>query len=203
MAGKRQQKSGSKPRVQRVHLPVAAKEADTGARKPASEKERSRGLRKQIRRLEEMLASAARKETSRLRKLEKTHLRRQRLEAEIDELRGTKPPAPSISKSAPPAAPGPLVEPANAGNSPASSAGSGVRRRTRTTAPVPAATADGSAAPAARRTRRLTPAAPAPAARATRRGATTAVSTPRRRAAAKSEPAEAADGSGPAPVAEP
>ena len=47
----------------------------------------ARGLRRRLRRLEKMLAVAAAKERRRVRKLEKAHVRRQRIEAEIETAR--------------------------------------------------------------------------------------------------------------------
>jgi len=58
------------------------------------------GVRKQIRRLERELATAAAVELKRVRKLERAHHRLQRAEAALDELRGTSVPEPAVKKSA-------------------------------------------------------------------------------------------------------
>ena len=65
------------------------------------------GVRKQIRRLERELATAAAVELKRVRKLERAHHRLQRAEAALDELRGTSVPEPAVKKSA--AAPKPAA----------------------------------------------------------------------------------------------
>ena len=64
-----------------------------------------RGLRRHLRRLEEMLAVAAAKESRRVRKLEKAHIRRQRIEAEIETARlgASLAPAPSVKAKTGPA----------------------------------------------------------------------------------------------------
>ena len=70
------------------------------------------GVRKQIRRLERELATAAAVELKRVRKLERAHHRLQRAEAALDELRGTSVPEPAVKKSATapkPAAPKPAA----------------------------------------------------------------------------------------------
>jgi hypothetical protein len=46
-----------------------------------------RGLRRHLRLLEKQLAEASRKEGRRVRKLEKAHIRRQRIEAELEQAR--------------------------------------------------------------------------------------------------------------------
>ena len=64
-----------------------------------------RGLRRRLRRLEKMLAVAAAKESRRVRKLEKAHVRRQQIEAKIETARLAASLAPAASVKAPKAPP--------------------------------------------------------------------------------------------------
>ena len=64
-----------------------------------------RGLRRRLRRLEKMLAVAATKESRRVRKLEKAHVRRRRIEARIETARLAASLAPAASIKAPKAPP--------------------------------------------------------------------------------------------------
>ena len=80
-----------------------------------------RGLRRRLRLLEKMLAVAAAKESRRVRKLEKAHVRRQRIEAEIEMARLAASLAPAASVKAPKTppvsstgGPGPEATPAKA-----------------------------------------------------------------------------------------
>jgi hypothetical protein len=87
MAGKRDRK-GSGPKASR-------QKGGTGAQLMP------KGIRRHLRRLESMLSAAARKEALRVRKLAKAHLRRQRIEAEIEEIRLTTAPLPKKPEAAP------------------------------------------------------------------------------------------------------
>lgn len=62
-----------------------------------------RGLRRHLRLLEKLLAEASRKEGRRVRKLEKAHIRRQRIEAELEQARSaaSEKPAAAAAPSAP------------------------------------------------------------------------------------------------------
>ena len=78
-----------------------------------------RGLKRRLRRLEKMLAVAAAKESRRVRKLEKAHVRRQQIEAKIETARLAASLAPAASVKAPKAprvnstgGPGPEAAPA-------------------------------------------------------------------------------------------
>lgn len=62
-----------------------------------------RGLRRHLRRLGKLLAEAVRKEGRRVRRLEKAHIRRQRIEAEIEEARMAAAAAAKASTKAAPA----------------------------------------------------------------------------------------------------
>jgi hypothetical protein len=117
MAGKRNRK-GSEPKASRG-------KGDTSAERMP------KGLRRHLRRLESMLSAAAKKEERRVRKLEKAHLRRQRIEAEIEEIRITTAPLPKKAAAVPPKAPTVPDVPAEA--APAAPAKA---RRTRTTEPA-------------------------------------------------------------------
>ncbi len=64
-----------------------------------------RGLRRHLRRLEKLLAEAAKKEGRRVRKLEKAHIRRQRIETEMEAVRMSATMAPDVEDRAGKAAP--------------------------------------------------------------------------------------------------
>ena len=117
MAGKRDRK-GSGPKASRG-------KGDTGAERMP------KGLRRHLCRLETMLSAAAKKEALRVRKLEKAHLRRQRIEAEIDEIRLTTAPRPGKAEVAPSQSPAAAETPAEA-----APVAPTRPRRTRTTKPA-------------------------------------------------------------------
>src|SRR5664280_2108131 len=94
-----------------------------------------RGLRRHLRRLEKMLAVAATKESRRVRKLEKAHARRQRIEAEIETARLAASLAPAASVKAP------KTPPVNSAGDPGPKAA-----RTKTAAKTAAKTAPAKAA---------------------------------------------------------
>jgi hypothetical protein len=114
-----------------------AKSRNREKRKTASEARAGRGVKRHLRRLERLLVQAAKKESQRVRKLEKARWRRQRLEAEIEEVR-------TVAATATPAKAGPVKASATAKATPAKAA------------PAKAAPARAAAKPA--------PAKPAPAA---------------------------------------
>jgi hypothetical protein len=120
-----------------------AKPESVTAPGPKSAAKISRGLRKQVRRLERQLVDAARTESKRIRKLERAHHRRQAAEAALEALRSIAP-----AKQATPAkAPAPVK-----------STAASKTAATRATAPkAPAATKAGASTPAR-------PRAPRPAA---------------------------------------
>ncbi len=64
-----------------------------------------RGLRRHLRRLETLLTEAAKKESRRVRKLEKAHIRRQRIETEMEAVRMSATMAPDVENRAGKAAP--------------------------------------------------------------------------------------------------
>jgi hypothetical protein len=105
-----------------------------------------RSLKRRLRRLEKMLAVAAAKESRRVRKLEKAHVRRQQIEAKIETARLAASLAPAASVKAPKAprvnstgGPGPEAAPAKA--APA-------KTPARTSAKAPAKAVRAKAAPA-------------------------------------------------------
>ncbi len=108
-----------------------------------------RGLRRHLRRLEKLLAEAAKKESRRVRKLEKAHIRRQRIETEIDAARMSATMAPAVAgrpgKAAPASSTGerPKVTPAGpatkAGRSKASPAKSAADKPAPPAGPTPPA----------------------------------------------------------------
>ena len=112
-----------------------------------------RGLRRHLRRLEEMLAVAAAKESRRVRKLEKAHIRRQRIEAEIETARlgASLAPAPSVKAKKPAPVnpsgdPTPKIVPAKAGPARTASAKAGPARTASAKAPAKTASAKAPAA---------------------------------------------------------
>ncbi len=128
-----------------------------------------RGLRRHLRRLEKMLAVAATKESRRVRKLEKAHIRRQRIEAELETARLAASLAPASSVKVPRA-------------EPASSAAASTRKVTRPKA--------GKAGPAAKAAPTRTPAKTTPAKTVTRTPTRTAAkTTPAKTTPAKTTPA--------------
>lgn len=62
-----------------------------------------RGLRRHLRVLEELLAEASKKESRRVRKLEKAHIRRQRIEAELEHARPASSGTPAATAQSTPA----------------------------------------------------------------------------------------------------
>lgn len=92
-----------------------AKRRSREKRKTASEAAAGRGVKRHLRRLERLLVQAAKKESQRVRKLEKARWRRQRLEAEIEEVR-------TVAATAAPAKAAPVKASATAKAAPAKAA---------------------------------------------------------------------------------
>jgi hypothetical protein len=107
----------------------SGKSSETGSeRMPKS-------VKRHLRRLESMLAEARKREAARVRKLAKAHIRRQRIESAIDEVRmATAPIAkPPVAVPAKPAA---MPEPAPAEAAPTAGAPAAKPRRPRTSKPA-------------------------------------------------------------------
>ena len=104
------------------------------------------GVRKQIRRLERELATAAAVELKRVRKLERAHHRLQRAEAALDELRGISAPEPAMQK---PAGKKPAAAPKPAAAKPATATAKPTSPRARTTSAAKPAPKPAAAKPAA------------------------------------------------------
>ena len=163
MTGKREKKNRGKAEAKRGKQ-VSRLKVDSAAGSGKRPTPKSKGLRRHLRQLESLLAQAAKKEAARVRKLEKAHLRRQRIEAEIDGLRAASFPAKAVLAAPVLRAPAPApVEAAPSGparrrgratpTTPKAPAGAPATRRTR--APRPTAAGASAAKPASRRSGRI------------------------------------------------